>query len=61
MIHDIGEHWGAGKPTWDPAKVKVPTLLILAEWAQRIVTLRPVDATALSALVLHRLAAGDRW
>ncbi len=26
------------------------TMLILADWAQRIVTLRPVDATALSAL-----------
>ncbi len=34
VIQDIGEHWGAGNPTWDPAKIKVPTMLILAEWDQ---------------------------
>jgi pimeloyl-ACP methyl ester carboxylesterase len=31
---DIVEYWGAGKATWEPEKVRVPTLLILAEWNQ---------------------------
>ena len=34
VIRDIVEYWGKGQPTWDAAKVKVPTLLILAEWDQ---------------------------
>jgi pimeloyl-ACP methyl ester carboxylesterase len=34
VIKDIVEYWGKGQPTWDPASVRVPTLLILAEWDQ---------------------------
>ncbi|MEA2935073.1 MAG: hypothetical protein QOD74_1719 [Variibacter sp.] len=34
VIKDIVEYWGAGKATWEPEKIKVPTLLILAEWDQ---------------------------
>ncbi|HSG77793.1 MAG TPA: alpha/beta hydrolase [Burkholderiales bacterium] len=34
VIKDIVEFWGKGIPTWDPASVRVPTLLILAEWDQ---------------------------
>jgi len=26
------EHWAVGKPTYDPAAIKVPTLVIVAEW-----------------------------
>jgi pimeloyl-ACP methyl ester carboxylesterase len=32
MLKDIDEYWGKGQATWDPAKIKVPTLLIGAEW-----------------------------
>jgi pimeloyl-ACP methyl ester carboxylesterase len=34
VLKDIVEYWGAGKATWEPEKIRVPTLLILAEWDQ---------------------------
>jgi pimeloyl-ACP methyl ester carboxylesterase len=34
VIKDIVEVWGRGKSTWDPSQVRVPTLLVLAEWDQ---------------------------
>jgi len=34
VIKDIVDIWGAGKATWEPEKIRVPTLLILAEWDQ---------------------------
>lgn len=34
VIKDIGEYWSKGKSTYDPAELRVPTLLIVAEWDQ---------------------------
>jgi len=34
VLKDLVDYWGAGKTTWEPEKVRVPTLLILAEWDQ---------------------------
>jgi pimeloyl-ACP methyl ester carboxylesterase len=34
VLKDIADYWGVGKATWDPEKLRVPTLLILAEWDQ---------------------------
>jgi pimeloyl-ACP methyl ester carboxylesterase len=34
ILKDLVEFWGAGRATWDPQKVRVPTLLIVAEWDQ---------------------------
>jgi pimeloyl-ACP methyl ester carboxylesterase len=34
VLKDIADYWGVGKSTWEPEKIKVPTLLILAEWDQ---------------------------
>ncbi len=34
VIHDVREFWAAGKPYFDPANIRVPTLLIKAEWDQ---------------------------
>lgn len=34
VIKDIGELWGKGRSPYDPANVRVPTLLIIAEWDQ---------------------------
>lgn len=31
-VMDSRIYWSAGKPVYDPADIKVPTLLILAEW-----------------------------
>lgn len=33
-VADTAEFWAAGKPYYDPAKITVPTLLVLAEWDQ---------------------------
>ena len=32
VVQDGNEYFGAGKPYYDPAKVTVPTLLVVAEW-----------------------------
>jgi len=32
VIADTRDYWGAGKPYYDPAQIKVPTFIIHAEW-----------------------------
>ncbi len=32
VLQDGGEYWGAGKPMYDPAGIRVPTFLAHAEW-----------------------------
>ena len=32
VVQDGAEYFGAGKPYYDPAKITVPTLLVVAEW-----------------------------
>lgn len=34
VLQDLRNHWIADKPTYDPAKITAPTLLVLAEWDQ---------------------------
>jgi pimeloyl-ACP methyl ester carboxylesterase len=34
VLKDLVDYWGAGKATWEPEKIRVPTLIILAEWDQ---------------------------
>ena len=34
VIKDLIELWAQGKPTYDPANIRVPTMIILAEWDQ---------------------------
>ena len=34
VIKDLIELWSKGKPTYDPANIRVPTILIIAEWDQ---------------------------
>jgi len=34
VLKDLVDYWAAGKATWEPEKIRVPTLLILAEWDQ---------------------------
>jgi pimeloyl-ACP methyl ester carboxylesterase len=31
-VFDTQSYWSAGKPVYDPAKITVPTLLLVAEW-----------------------------
>jgi pimeloyl-ACP methyl ester carboxylesterase len=32
VLFDLGRYWGKGESTWDPAKITVPTLMVLGEW-----------------------------
>ena len=32
VLQDLRDHWDAGKPFYDPAKITVPALLVLGEW-----------------------------
>ncbi|WP_270937186.1 alpha/beta hydrolase [Falsiroseomonas oryzae] len=32
VLLDSREYWQSGRPWWDPAKVTVPTLLVVGEW-----------------------------
>lgn len=34
VIKDLGEIWTKGRSTYDPANIRVPTLLIIGEWDQ---------------------------
>jgi pimeloyl-ACP methyl ester carboxylesterase len=34
VLKDIADYWSAGKATWEPEMIRVPTLLIVAEWDQ---------------------------
>ena len=34
VIQDVRDYWASGKPYYDPAQIRVPTLLIKAEWDQ---------------------------
>ncbi len=34
VIRDLREYWVAGKPYYDPANIRVPTLIVHAEWDQ---------------------------
>jgi len=34
VIKDIGEIWAKGRSTYDPANIRVPTMLIIGEWDQ---------------------------
>jgi pimeloyl-ACP methyl ester carboxylesterase len=34
VLKDVVDYWGAGKATWAPEQIRVPTLLVLAEWDQ---------------------------
>jgi pimeloyl-ACP methyl ester carboxylesterase len=34
ILKDLADYWGAGKQTYEPEKIRVPTMLIVAEWDQ---------------------------
>jgi pimeloyl-ACP methyl ester carboxylesterase len=48
VIRDLREYWVAGKPYYDPANIRVPTLIMHAEWDQDTPTYM---ATALFGLL----------
>ena len=48
VIQDLREYWMAGKPYYDPANIRVPTLIVHAEWDQDTPTYM---ATALFGLL----------
>jgi pimeloyl-ACP methyl ester carboxylesterase len=34
ILDDLAKYWAQGKPTWNPADIRVPVLMIMAEWDQ---------------------------
>jgi pimeloyl-ACP methyl ester carboxylesterase len=34
VLKDLVDYWDGGKSTWEPERIRVPTLLVLAEWDQ---------------------------
>jgi esterase/lipase len=34
VITDLGEYWMSNKPTYDPAEIRVPVMIVIAEWDQ---------------------------
>lgn len=34
VFHDNRNYWDTGKPYYDPARIKVPTMVVVAEWDQ---------------------------
>jgi pimeloyl-ACP methyl ester carboxylesterase len=50
VIADVEKYWSSGKPTYDPAKITVPVLLIQAEWDH---DLPPYMARTLFSLLVN--------
>src|SRR5690606_462491 len=50
VLLDSREYAQAGRPYWDPAKVRAPTLLAVAEWDQDT---PPAMATAIFPLLVN--------
>ena len=36
VFQDARNYWQAGRPYYDPARIKVPTLVMVAEWDELI-------------------------
>jgi pimeloyl-ACP methyl ester carboxylesterase len=34
VVHDVARFWAQGQPTYEPAEIRVPTLLVVGEWDQ---------------------------
>ncbi|MFT4097818.1 MAG: alpha/beta hydrolase [Rhodoblastus sp.] len=32
VLHDIGRYWLKDAPTWDPARIECPVLIVMGEW-----------------------------
>ena len=32
MLQDLAQFWTRGQPTWDPAAIRVPVLLLVGAW-----------------------------
>lgn len=50
VLLDLGRYWREGKPSWDPAQVTAPVLLVQAEWDHDT---PPYMAQALLPLLTH--------
>lgn len=50
VMHDILNNWGSGNAMFDPAKITVPTILVVAEWDQDT---RPYMAQTLFPLLTN--------
>lgn len=55
VLQDLRDHWDAGKPFYDPARITVPSLLVLGEWDRDT---PPSMATTLFPLMVN--APGKR-
>ena len=54
VVKDVIEHWSAGGPTYDPATIRAPTLVVMGEWDRE-------TTPAQGAAVFERLRnAADR-
>jgi pimeloyl-ACP methyl ester carboxylesterase len=54
VFKDLSEYWGSGKPFYDPAAIRAPTLLVVGEWDA---TTPPAGA---QALFEHLTGSKDR-
>lgn len=55
-VADIRDHWGQGRPVYNPAEIRAPVLLVHAEWDIDV----PLDAAQAYFLAL-RAARYRRW
>ncbi len=53
VVQDLRTYWQAGKPTYDPAKITVPTLLVQGEWDH--------DTPPYMSQALFRLLVNAPW
>ncbi len=53
VVQDLRTYWQAGKPTYDPAKITAPTLLVQGEWDH--------DTPPYMSQALFRLLVNTPW
>ncbi len=53
VVQDLRTYWQAGKPTYDPAKITMPTLLVQGEWDH--------DTPPYMSQALFRLLVNASW
>jgi pimeloyl-ACP methyl ester carboxylesterase len=58
-VQDTQEYWFSGKPLWEPAEIKAPTLIVLGEWDGFVSTAQTIFSKLSSAPYKRLVQIGE--
>jgi pimeloyl-ACP methyl ester carboxylesterase len=58
-VQDTQEYWLSGKPLWEPAEIKTPTLIVLGEWDGFVPTAQTIFGKLSSAPYKRLVQIGE--